>query len=97
MRYVAAIDGWGSILCLYSCAAVGISAVIYCCIALQLGIFSGRSKVCVRSCTCAQVLLMSLMVLSLIIHFSSESYVSYEIHCSVSLMARDGSRNILDT
>ena len=47
MRDVAAIDGGGSILCLYSCAAVGISAVIYCCIALQLANLFGRSKVCV--------------------------------------------------
>ena len=36
---------------------------------------------------------MSLMVLSLITHFASESYVSYHVHCSVSRMAPDGSRN----
>lgn len=29
MRYVAAIDGWGGILCMYSCGALVISAVIY--------------------------------------------------------------------
>ena len=91
MRSVAAIDSLGCSVPVV--VQLGISAVICCCSVAAGNLLWPLAKVCVRSCTCAQALLMSLMVLSLITYFSFESYVSYEIHCSVSLMARDGQRN----